>query len=292
MAKTYRQRCRNCVANRGARNTQRKLDEELQRRALNEMINVEPLAVVGDPTPPKRESDWMLATLRELQQAKDALRSSQDRYRALSRRLLELHERERRWLARELHDQLGQGLIAVSLTLDAVKDDLSPSSSGRVPESMRVIEQMLEQVRTLAFELRPSALDDLGMVAALHRLVVRHGERTGVCANFRATPADLRAPAEIETAIFRIVQEALTNVARHARASHVEVTLAVQDDALVLAVQDDGVGFDVGERLSTSLGLVGMSERAMLAGGKLEVESAPRAGTTLCARIPLPRRSS
>jgi signal transduction histidine kinase len=289
MAKTYQQTGRNCLADRGARNTQRKPHEELQRRALNEMIIVEPVVVIGDPTPPKREGDWIPTTLRELQQAKAALRSSQERCRALSRRLLEFQERERRWLARELHDQLGQGLIAVSLTLDAIKDDLSPSSSGLVPESMRVIEQMLEQVRTLAFELRPSALDDLGMVAALHHLVVRHDERTGVCATFRATPADLRAPAEIETAIFRIAQEALANVARHACASHVEVALAVQDDALVLAIQDDGVGFDVGERLSTSLGLVGMSERAMLAGGKLEVESAPRAGTTLCARFPLPR---
>ena len=271
--------------------------------ALREMLMVHPLVIVGDrvcrnpyhvppelylsPEWPRHEVEWMMTSLEQLQEAEDELRASQERYRSLSRRLLELQERERGLLARELHDHFGQSLLSVSLNLEAMKGDLSPASHARVPESMRVIEQMLEQVRTLAFELRPSALDDLGLVAALRLVVARHGERTGMPASFMATPVDARAPAEIETACFRIVQEALTNAARHARARHVEVTLVMQGDALQVAVRDDGVGFDADRWLRTGLGLVGMSERAALAGGTFEVESAPGAGTTVRARFPL-----
>jgi signal transduction histidine kinase len=150
---------------------------------------------------------------------------------------------------------------------------------------MRIIKEMIEQVQTLAFELRPSMLDDFGLVEALRNLVTRHGARAGVPASFTATPSDARAPAEIETACFRIVQEALSNVARHARARHVEVTLTAQDVAVEVAVRDDGVGFNVEQR-RTGLGLVGMGERADFAGGGLDIESAPGAGTTLRARFP------
>jgi signal transduction histidine kinase len=270
---------------------------------LREIIMVHPLVVIEgrvcrnpyyvapeqylSPDWPLHEADWMMKNLEQLQQAQDSLQASQERYRALSRRLLEQQEHERASLARELHDQLGQSLVAVSLNLSAIKGELSPASSARVPESMRAIEKMIEQVQTLAFELRPSTLDEFGLAGALERLVARHGERTGVRASFTATPADARAPVEIETACFRIVQEALSNVAWHARAHHVEVTLTVQDAALEVTVRDDGVGFDA-ERLRTGLGLVGMGERAELAGGRLDIESAPGAGTTLRARFPLP----
>jgi signal transduction histidine kinase len=152
---------------------------------------------------------------------------------------------------------------------------------------MRAIEKMIEQVQTLAFELRPSTLDEFGLVGALRLLVARHGERARVPASFSATPTDARAPVEIETACFRIAQEALSNVARHARARHVEVTLTAQGVALELTVRDDGVGFNV-ERLRTGPGLAGMGERAELAGGRLDIESAAGAGTTLRARFPLP----
>jgi signal transduction histidine kinase len=271
---------------------------------LREMIIVHPLVVIGDricrnpyyvapeqylsPDWPLHEANWMMTNLERLQQSQESLRASQERYRSLSRRLLEQQEHERGVLARELHDQLGQSLVAISLNLDAIKGELSPASRARVPESMRIIEKIIEQVQTLAFELRPSTLDDFGLVEALRNLVARHGERTGVRASFTATPTDVRAPAEIETASFRIVQEALSNVARHARARHFEVTLTAQDVALELTVRDDGVGFDV-ERLRSGLGLVGMGERAEFAGGRLDIESAPGTGTTLRARFPLPR---
>jgi signal transduction histidine kinase len=151
---------------------------------------------------------------------------------------------------------------------------------------MRAIKEMIEQVRTLSFELRPSMLDEFGLVRALRLLVERHGKRSGVSASFAAAPTDVRAPREIETACFRIAQEALNNIASHARAHHVEVTLTGENNDLELMISDDGLGFSV-EQLRSSLGLAGMRERAELVGGRLEIESAPGAGTTLRARFPL-----
>jgi signal transduction histidine kinase len=273
---------------------------------IREIIIVHPLVVIGDrvcrnpyyvaperylsPDWPLHEVDWMMTNLEQLQQAQDSLHASQERYRALSHRLLEQQEHERASLARELHDQLGQSLVGVSLSLAAIKEELSPASSARVPESIRAIEKMIKQVQTLAFELRPAMLDKFGLVGALQLLVARHAERTGVRASFAAAPTDARAPVQIETTCFRIAQEALSNVARHALARYVEITLTVQVAALELTIRDDGVGFDV-ERLRSGLGLVGMSERAELAGGRLDIKSAPAVGTTLRARFPLPLRN-
>jgi signal transduction histidine kinase len=270
---------------------------------LREMIIVHPLVVIGDricrnpyyvapeqylsPDWPRHEADWMMTNLEHLQQSQDSLRASQERYRSLSRRLLEQQEHERAALARELHDQLGQSLVALSLNLGAIKGELWPAARARVPESMRAIKKMIEQVQTLAFDLRPATLDEFGLVGALRLLVARHGQSAGVRASFTGTPADARAPVEIETACFRIVQEALSNVARHALASQVEVTLTAQDVTLEVTVRDDGVGFNV-EQLRSGLGLVGMGERAELAGGHLDIESAPSGGTILRARFPLP----
>jgi signal transduction histidine kinase len=228
----------------------------------------------------------MIRNLDRLQAAQDSLVASQERYRTLSRRLLQQQEQERASLARELHDQLGQSLVAIALNLELMKGDLSPASKARVPESMRAIEKMIEQVRTLAFELRPASLDEFGLVGALRIIVVRHGERSGSRASFTATPIEMRAPVEIETACFRIAQEALSNITRHSRARHVDVTLVAQDDTLVLTIKDDGAGFDV-DAARRGLGIVGMEERAELAGGHLEIESAPGAGTTIRARFPL-----
>jgi signal transduction histidine kinase len=271
---------------------------------LREMIIVHPLVVIGEricrnpyyvppeqylsPDWPRHETDWMITNLEQLQQSQDSLRASQERYRSLTRRLLEQQEHERGTLARELHDQLGQSLVAVSMNLEAIKGEVSPAARARVPDSLRIIETMIDQVQTLAFELRPALLDDVGLVEALRNLVTRHGERTGVPARFTARPAGARAPVEIETACFRIVQEALSNMARHAHARHVDVALTAQDGALEVTVKDDGVGFDV-ERRRTGLGLVGMAERAELVGGHLDIESAPGAGTTVRARFPLPQ---
>jgi signal transduction histidine kinase len=267
---------------------------------LREMIIVHPLVVVGDricrnpyyvppelylsPDWPKHEADWMMRNLEQLQEAQDSLRASQERYRSLTRRLIEQQEDERAALARELHDQLGQSLVAVSLNLELMKSELPPAASARVPESLRVIQQMIDQVRTLAFKLRPTMLDELGLVRALRLLVVRHGERSGVAVIFNATPSDARAPLDIETTCFRIAQEALSNVARHASARRIEVSLTAEDGTLELTVRDDGIGFKV-DAMRSGLGLVGMAERAALAGGSLTIQSVPGAGTSVRARF-------
>ncbi|MDX6613650.1 MAG: hypothetical protein QOD75_2836 [Blastocatellia bacterium] len=269
---------------------------------LREMIIVHPLVVIGDricrnpyyvapeqylsPDWPRRETDWMMTNLEQLAQSQDSLRASQERYRLLSRRLLEQQEHERGELARELHDQLGQSLVAISLNLQAIEGELSRPPRARVLESTQMIKKMIEQVRTLAFELRPAILDEFGLVEALRNLVTRHGQRAGVHVSFTARPNDARAPEEIETACFRIVQEAMSNVAQHARARHVEVALTAQDNSLEVTVRDDGVGFDL-QRKRTGLGLMGMDERAELAGGSVESESVPGAGTTVRACFPL-----
>ena len=156
------------------------------------------------------------------------------------------------------------------------------------PKVVQAIKDMIEQVRTLAFELRPSMLDEFGLVRALRLLVERHGKRSGISTSFTAAPTDVRAPREIETACFRIAQEALNNIASHARAHHVEVTLTGENNDLELMIGDDGVGFSIGQ-LRSSLGLVGMRERAELVGGRVDIESAPGTGTTLRARFPLSR---
>jgi signal transduction histidine kinase len=272
-------------------------------QTLREMIVVHPLVLVGDrlcrnpyyvrpeqylsPDWPLREVDWMLTNLDQLHQSQVTLRASQDRYRSLSRRLIEQQEQERGALARELHDQLGQSLVAVALNLHAIESELSPTTRARVPESTLILKKAIEQVRTLAFELRPPLLDEFGLVEALENLVTRYGERAGLHASFTATPTEARTPVEIEVACFRIVQEALSNVARHASARHVEVTLAAQDAALEVTVRDDGIGFHV-EGRRAGLGLLGMGERAELVGGNLDIKSAPGAGTTVRVRFPLP----
>ena len=270
---------------------------------LREMIVVHPLVIIGDrvcrnpyyvspehylsPDWPLYEAEWMMTNLKELQRAQDSLRESQARYRLLAHRLIEQQERERASLARELHDQLGQSLVAVALNLAAIRGKLPAESGERIPESMEAIEKMIEQVETLAFELRPSTLDDIGLVGALQLLVERHGERTGVHASFTGPSTDVRIPPEVETACFRIVQEALSNVARHARSRNVQVTLTLQNLYLELAVRDDGVGFDA-NTTRRGMGMVGMAERAELAGGQLDVETGPGVGTTLRVGFLLP----
>jgi two-component system sensor histidine kinase UhpB len=222
----------------------------------------------------------------ERHQAQAELREKRIELQALSRRLLEAQEAERRLLARELHDNFGQSLTAIRMNLEA-----HGASSDHLTESIALVDQAIEQVRTLALDLRPSILDDLGLVAALRWLVNRQSRRGDIEWTFRASTSDGRLPAAIETCCFRLAQEALTNVVRHAAARHVSIELRFDDTQVELVVRDDGQGFDV--RLArdraahgASLGLVSMEERVALAGGMLQLESAPERGTTIRARFP------
>jgi signal transduction histidine kinase len=154
------------------------------------------------------------------------------------------------------------------------------------------VERTLEQVRDLSLDLRPSLLDDLGLVPALRWYVDRQAQQADLSAHFHADPVEKRLAPELEIACFRIVQEALTNVMRHARAEHVDVELLNRDGMIEIQIRDDGPGFDVQQALNeahrgTSLGLLSMQERASVVGGEVEIESAPEAGTEVKARFPL-----
>ncbi len=223
----------------------------------------------------------------ERKRAERVARRSREQLQALSRRLLEAREVERRHIARGLHDELGQTLTAIKLNLQSLRADADP-----VAESLALIDRGIEQVRSLSLDLRPSMLDDLGLVATLRWYLDRHGQRAGYAVTLDADRIETRLRPTVETACFRLTQEALTNVARHARARRVTVAVRGGDAELELAVRDDGVGFDVRaarERAAAgaSLGLLGMEELASLAGGRLTIESTPGQGTAILAHFPL-----
>lgn len=216
----------------------------------------------------------------ERKQAEEKLREYAHQLEILSRRLLAAQEEERQRIARELHDQAGQALTALKITLQM------PASATRRAESLALADEVLAQVRALSFDLRPSLLDDLGLPAALCAHAERLCKRAKLALRLDLAHFETRPAGEIETACFRIAQEALTNVLRHAGAGAVTITLQREGDAVLLAVRDDGRGFDPARAADASLGLLGMRERAELAGGRFEIESASGRGTTVRARLP------
>jgi signal transduction histidine kinase len=210
----------------------------------------------------------------------------------LLRQLVTAQEDERARIARDLHDGLGQQLTALRLALE--RHGESTHGDGKKDEDLERALALAQQIDTevdfLAWELRPAVLDDLGLTAALPRFLNEWSAHYGVVANFQTTgrvPARLSPDAE--TAFYRVAQEALNNVVKHAHATRVDVVLEGQSDAVTLVIEDDGVGFDPGaaEKSVTGIGLVGMRERAALIGGTLQVESTPGKGTTLYLRSPI-----
>jgi signal transduction histidine kinase len=226
----------------------------------------------------------VLAAAIERERDEAELRCQREQLQSLSRKLIEAQEAERRTIARELHDDFGQVLTAIRLNLQKGGRDHS--------ESIQLVDEAIGRMRELAHALRPSILDDLGLPAALRWYVPREAKRAGLEA--RLEVADLpRLPAVLETTCFRLVQEALTNVARHAQARRVQVELAMRDRSLLLTVRDDGKGFDAraARRRAArgdSQGLLGMKERVSLVGGELEIDSPPGRGTSVHARLPVP----
>jgi signal transduction histidine kinase len=205
------------------------------------------------------------------------------------RRVVEAQELERRRLARELHDETGQALTSILLGLKALEEKLDDAGSRAAAAELReLVVTTLQDVRRLAVELRPSALDDFGLVAALERLSASFSDQTGIEIDFETALGDERLPAEVETALYRIVQESLTNVVKHARARRVSILLARRNGAIKAVIEDDGQGIDPAASPSAGFGLVGMRERLALLGGRLEVESSGDTGTTIAAEVPVP----
>jgi PAS domain S-box-containing protein len=222
------------------------------------------------------------------------LRAHREQLQALSRRLMEAQEAERRALARELHDDFGQFLTALRLNLQAASGASPRDRAHGLADAITLVDQGIDQVRSLALDLRPALLDDLGLLAALRSLVKRQAKRGGFRATLRGDPIIGRLPAEIETCSFRVVQEALTNVARHAAAREVDVEIVVDGHEVRIVVHDDGSGFDVAaarrrSAAGASLGLASMNERVTLVGGRFAIDSCPKSGTTVRATIPVTR---
>jgi PAS domain S-box-containing protein len=212
---------------------------------------------------------------------------AQNALQMFSRQLIEAQEDERRRIARELHDQIGQVLTAVKMNLHTVQQVSQGSEAGcYIKDNIEAVDEALRLVRDLSVDLRPPVLDDFGLVTALRWYVDRYTKRTGLEVDMVIELPDehVRFFRELETACFRIAQEALTNIVRHAQASHVLLQLVKDENVLLLSVRDDGVGFDV-ESLrkraprAATLGLISMQERAHAAGGAIEIDSVISQGT-------------
>jgi len=203
------------------------------------------------------------------------------------RRAVEAQELERRRLARELHDEIGQDLTSLLLSLRTIEE---AESSERLREATAALRELvvtaLQDVRRLAVELRPKALDDFGLVPALERLAATFAEQTEMVVDLEDRLGRSRLPSDVETAFYRIVQEALTNVVKHGQAQNVSILLTRKDRSAAAMIEDDGRGFDP-KAASDGLGLLGIRERLELLNGRLVIESRPGSGTTLVAEVPL-----
>ena len=205
------------------------------------------------------------------------------------RRVVGGQELERRRLARELHDETGQALTSILLGLKPVEEAKDPEALRAAVAHLReLVVATLRDVRRLAVELRPKALDDFGLVPALDRLVHTFAEHTGIGVQLEARLDDARLPEEVETTLYRIVQEALTNIVKHAHARTVSVLLVRRGATVNVVIEDDGRGFEEAEVRDDGLGLVGMRERVGLIGGKLRIETSPGSGTTVAVEVPAP----
>jgi signal transduction histidine kinase len=234
--------------------------------------------------------------LAEANRQLDVHRAEQERLaqqrRMLLGRVITAHEEERQRIARELHDETGQSLTALALGIEAATTELHAGLADSVDERLgsltHVAADALKELERLVLDLRPAQLDRLGLVATLRWYVARVRSHSGVAASLTVHGQTTRLAVEVETALFRLAQEALTNVVRHAHADHADVRLSFEHDSLRLEVTDDGIGFDAGEVASapTSIGLIGMRERTQLIGGSLTLVSRPGEGTHVSLTVP------
>lgn len=224
-----------------------------------------------------------------VQERTEELASANAALRAMSLRLVEVQEQERRALARELHDEAGQVLTGLKMVVERSLPEAPESLRPRLDEAVKLINDLISRVRSLSLELRPQMLDDLGLLVALDWLFKRYTQQTNIRVDFRRSALEARLPALLETAFFRIAQEALTNVARHARVNEVTVRLWADAERAGLQIEDNGTGMDVEAALAArnSTGLSGMRERAELLGGEFTLESKTGHGTRLTVELPL-----
>jgi signal transduction histidine kinase len=226
---------------------------------------------------------------RKDQDNQQKMRRSEGELRRLSAEMVRAHEEERKSLSREVHDEVGQTLTALGIeiaNIERLSHDNGPEFKARVEDARQLVQQMIRTVRNMSMGLRPSLLDDSGLVPALRWQAREFSKRAGV-------PVDLEIDGKLDvladgvnTCIYRVVQEALTNCARHAGASHIRIAVHGQGDRVSLAIQDDGVGFQPSQD-TAGLGIIGIEERVRDLGGHIRIESEPQRGTLLLAEIPL-----
>ena len=259
-------------------------------RLIDEIEGIDP----AEPSPLELRRDNPVEEIDRLASSFHGLLQRIEEERRRSGQLaMRAQEDERRRLARDLHDEVNQALTAILLRLEALAQETPPERAPEVAELKRLVYQAMDELLNLARQLRPSALDDHGLVPAVETQLKRFSARTGIEVRLdtQGDPDDLSEV--VQTAIYRVAQEALTNVTRHSGATVVELDLEEHEGAAELRVRDDGSGFDPtliartnSEGPSGGLGLVGMAERARLVGGELDVRSAPGGGTTITLRVP------
>ena len=216
-----------------------------------------------------------------------------DALRLLSKRLVEVQEAERRRIAHELHDEIGQVLTSLKMTLEMaanLPDGDMPRFKGHIRNAAESAAGLIQQVSDLSLDLRPAILDDYGLTPALRWLFSRYSDQTGILIDFKQNISSQRYPTSVEISVYRIIQEALTNIARHSQSQHAEVWLYATGDHLTLQIQDSGKGFDVEAVLHNqrSLGLIGLMERAKLIGANLNIQSQPGEGSSILLNLQKP----
>ncbi|PKO12628.1 MAG: hypothetical protein CVU39_23370 [Chloroflexi bacterium HGW-Chloroflexi-10] len=226
-------------------------------------------------------------TREELNNRYEEVQTSRERLQELSHKLLQVHEEERRWLARELHDEIGQYLTALKLRLDQ-NNLVVTDGVPQLQQAQTLVNELIHKVRQISLDLRPSILDDLGLLPALEWYLDRYRQQTAIQVQFTHQGlARQRFSPETELTVFRVIQESLTNVARHAKTDFAMVTVEARGQVLEFSIEDCGLGFDVSEKTFNSNGLVGMTERVVLLQGKLIIDSKPGKGTRIAVKLPL-----
>ena len=232
------------------------------------------------------------------QAVEEALRKSEQHSRHLSRRILSAQEEERKKISRELHDVIAQTLTGINVRLSDLKKEATIDTKNlerNIARTQKLVEHSVDIVHQFARELRPTVLDDLGLIPALHTFMKTFKEQTGICVSLSAFSAVEQVSGEKRTVLYRVAQEALTNVARHAQASEAEVIIQKLHSAICMKIKDNGKGFQEKRvsraRKNQRLGLLGMRERLEMVGGNFSFISVPGEGTTIQAQIPLAKAS-